>query len=81
MVVLGKIYKEKVSGFEGVATGKTEYLWGCVRILVTAEKLDKEGNVKELWFDEPQLELVGKKIVKRAATTSTGGPRRSSPCR
>ena len=30
MVKLGEVYKDKVSGFEGTATCRTEYLNGCI---------------------------------------------------
>ncbi len=58
-ITLGKKYKDKVHGFEGVATAKTEYLNGCNRVLL--EKMSGD-DIKEIWFDSPQIEgIVDKK--------------------
>lgn len=62
-VVLGKTYRDKVTGFEGIATHKTQFLYACERVCLQAQA--KEGEIKEGVFDEPQLELVAKgKVVK-----------------
>lgn len=56
-VTLGKKYRDDVSGFEGVATARYEFLNGCVRYQLTAES--KEGKAPdELVFDEEQLTVV-----------------------
>lgn len=34
MIKLGDKVKDKISGFEGLATARSEFLYGCVRILV-----------------------------------------------
>jgi hypothetical protein len=56
---LGDRVRHRVNGFEGIATGITEYLQQCRQILVTPEKLDKDGKVLDShWYDEPWLDLV-----------------------
>lgn len=53
-IMLGKKYRDNVHGFEGIATAKVEYLHGCSRVLL--ERLNENQELKELWFDEPQIE-------------------------
>lgn len=56
MIKLGDKVKDPITGFEGTATAKTEWLYGCSRIAVQAQ-IDKDGKVPGLeWFDELQLE-------------------------
>ncbi len=54
-VELGKKYKDKITGCSGVATARTVYMTGCVRILLETGKKDKEENFLEYWFDESRL--------------------------
>jgi hypothetical protein len=51
MVKLGEMYEDSVTGFKGVATGRTTYLYGCVR--VGLEGKDKPTEI--IWFDEQRL--------------------------
>ena len=75
---LGDQVKDKVSGFKGVAIAKTEYLNGCFRIGVQP-KVDKDGKSCDAeWFDEPQLEIIGKKKVKEGSK-KVGGPKSIKP--
>jgi hypothetical protein len=66
---LGKKYRDTISGYVGVATSITEYLYGCRRIGLNALV---EGEPKEFLFDEPGLELV--ESEQRPAQQDTGGP-------
>jgi len=70
-VKLGNTYKDSISGFIGVATARTTYLYGCVRILITPIALKKDGDLlPNYWFDEAQLVAVrqSKKINKKKNT-------------
>ena len=68
-VKLGKKYRDTITGYEGTATGRAEYLNGCISVL-----LEGEGETKQRWVDEPRLEGV----VSRA---KAGGPREAPPSR
>jgi hypothetical protein len=77
-VTLGEKYRDTISGFEGVAVGRYEYLYGCIRIGL--EGLDKDGAPVERVFDEQRLEVVEtKKPVETAA--KAGGPQTSPTVR
>lgn len=69
---LGDKMKDKVSGFEGVAIAKTEWLYGCVRV-VLQPMADKDGKLPDTQaFDIDQLESQGSKIER--TPSATGGP-------
>lgn len=80
MVNLGDKVKDQVTGFTGIVIAKTIWLYGCDRVSVQPQDLDKDGKVKESQtFDEKQLILVKAGVVKTEAkiesTKRTGGPR------
>ena len=52
VVDLGKRYRDKINGFEGVATAHARYLTGCDRVLLEAVQ---NGDLKEYWFDVTRL--------------------------
>ncbi len=82
MVELGGTVKDKISKFEGVATGRLEYLFGCVRWQVTPRTLKKDGEPTEAqWFDEEQLvPIKSKKKIERGELPAAG-PRCDPPGR
>jgi hypothetical protein len=52
---LGNTYRDRITGFSGVATGWTTYISGCSQVLL-APPVDKEGKLVEAqWFDEQRL--------------------------
>lgn len=46
MKELGRKYKDKITGFEGVATGYVRYLTGCNQVLL-APAVDSTGALRE----------------------------------
>jgi len=60
MVKLGSMVRDRITGFEGVATGRAEYLHGCPTVLVESPQLEK-GEIKKQWIDEPRLEVIEEK--------------------
>lgn len=77
---LGSSVRCQITGFKGIVRARAQYLTGCNRYAVQPKGLTPEGKMYEWeWFDEPQIELDGKKIITlRAAEkkneTVTGGP-------
>lgn len=78
-MILGDRVKDRISGFDGIYTGRTVYLNECIRCQITSQKL-KDGDVKSEWFDEDDLIKIGSGINKQIRIT-TGGPRYHSPQR
>lgn len=73
MVKVGDKVKDKITGFTGIAIAKTEWLYGCMRVVVQSEKIGKDDKLVDFTFDEPQLEVIKPKKVKKE-NNDTGGP-------
>lgn len=62
-IVLGKEYKDEISGFTGIAVTKTEWINGCVRVTLSP-KLDKDGKFQDsVCLDAEQLVETGHAIA------------------
>ena len=72
MVKLGDRVKDTVSGFSGIAVAKTTYLQGCDRIAVQAITKKNKEPISWQHFDEPQLKVVKRGVVKQGSRV-TGG--------
>ncbi len=69
---LGDKVRDSISGFEGIAIAKSEYLHGCVSWQVEPTKLKDDGStLKAEWFDEQRLTNISK--------AKAGGPQDRPP--
>jgi len=66
MVQLGTKVRDNITGFEGIAVSRTEYLFGCVRVCVEPQALHDGKPIDSQFFDEQRLEAI--------ATAVSGGP-------
>lgn len=66
MIKLGQTVTDSITGFTGIATSRTEYLYGCVRIGVQPKELNDGKPVQEEYFDEQRL--------TSRSTVPVGGP-------
>jgi len=79
-IKLGDLVEDKVTGYKGIATSKTEFLNGCFQIEVTP-KLDKTKPLKAediggMGIDIQQLKRVGNGLntpTKKVIKSDTGG--------
>ncbi len=79
MVKLGDEVKDPITGIKGIAMCRHSYLQGCDRITIQ-RKVRTDGSMPdELSFDEPQLIVVKKAVVKGNGDTTRGGPERHMP--
>lgn len=63
MFELGKKYKDKITGFEGIATGFVQYISGCNQALL-APKVGDDGGLRDSqWFDVQRLAEQDSEIV------------------
>ena len=58
MAEIGATYRDKITGFAGVATGRCEYISGCTQVLLAPKAKDNKFE-EEQWFDEQRLERQG----------------------
>ena len=81
MIELGQKVKDKVTGFNGIAVARIEYLNGCKQILVMPKMATpKKGETQEhptgTYVDIEQLIVVrGKKIALADRDEPSGGVR------
>lgn len=55
-IKLGTTVRDVITGFEGVVTGRAEYLTGCAQVQVVPRVLDKDGKRRDSeWFDEQRV--------------------------
>ena len=54
---LGSMVKDKLTDFEGMVIGRTEYLTGQSQLCFS---LEVEGGIIYKWFDEERFELIKK---------------------
>jgi len=57
MVKLGATVKDQMTGFEGVVSGRVEYLVGCAQLLVQPYVDEKGAWVESRWLDEPRCKV------------------------
>lgn len=84
-ITLGQKARDVVTGFEGIVTGRADYLTGCSQF-VLAPRVAKDGTFKEgHWFDESRLEVTDRMVITlrfdedTPAPVDTGGPQPDAP--
>jgi hypothetical protein len=80
---LGKLGKDKVTGFEGVITAYGKHLYGCDSYYLTAKvkenKRDDSGNG---WYDVGRIEIIGEGVkASDVQSEKPGGDSLKSPDR
>lgn len=76
-IALGSRVRDSYTGFSGIATGKTNWLYGCSRILIEPTELHDGKPIEAVWFDEQRVELVEEEPPKVSEHSSaiSGGPK------
>ena len=77
---LGQNARDKITGFEGIITGRAEYLTGCTQFALAPKALP-DGSIRATeWFDEGRVEVMGTAITSAdVAGPKNGGPQRDAP--
>lgn len=80
-ITLGHKYRDRITGWTGVAVSDHNYLYGCKRVTLTA--CTKDGEPTECTFDAPQLEHVDGPVIEPDLVhmAKTGGDRPTPPRR
>lgn len=78
-IPLGSRIRDKVTGLEGITTGRCEYPNGCVQYLIRP-KIKDDGTVQDgHWIDDQQIEYIDAGITEEVTPARTGGPSDSPP--
>lgn len=77
-IKLGDKIRDRVTGFTGIATAKTEYLNGCTQFDISGKSDEKTGEARVLSVDDQQVERLDAGLNKKEPVkkTRTGGPSR-----
>ncbi len=84
LIQLGDRVRDKVSGIEGIAAGRTLWLNGCERWTLSPNAGEDGKLSDDICVDVQQLELVesdplGFRLNEGEAADPTGGPTSSTP--
>jgi hypothetical protein len=71
-IELGSKVKDKVTGFTGIVVARSEWLYGCRRYTVQADKLSDGKPGDGQGFDEDALQVL--KAAEPHKVKDTGGP-------
>jgi hypothetical protein len=76
MAHLGDKVKDRLTPLEGIVIGRTEYLYGCVHVLVNPGVLKDGVPADSTWIDEDRVEVVQAGAQRRpvSADERHGGP-------
>ena len=70
---MGRMGKDKVTGFVGTVTGRSEYINGCVHLMLEAKA---KPGMKPIhaWFDEDRCVTLTSPKRRKAVKKSSGRP-------
>lgn len=72
---LGVEAKDVITGFSGVIISWLQWIHGCNVYGLKPRELKDGKPIETMQFDEPQLELIAKDVIK--PSRKTGGPERT----
>lgn len=82
MIQLGDRARDRISGFEGIVIGISQWLHGCRRISLQPEDLRDGKPMEHHTFDEPQVMLLAERAYEaQDPLRKTGGPSPDIPRR
>ncbi len=70
---LGDKAKDRVSGFSGIITGESKYLYGCEYFEITSPKRHDEKPIEGQWFDTQRCVAVTKRAPRSGGIIRYGG--------
>ena len=76
MISLGSKVRDSITGFTGIATSRTEYLYGCVHVGISPQELKDGKPIEVQWFDEQRVVVLEAKppAVSPDSSAVSGGP-------
>lgn len=77
LIALGSKVRDRISGLVGTVTGRAEYLFGCVQVLVSPAEVKDGAPVLGSWLDEGRVEAVVTEAPMprpESAAVRAGGP-------
>jgi len=69
---LGDELLDTITGFQGICTARHQWIHNCNTYSLQHQKLKDGKPIERETFDEPQLKIVKKEVIK--SKRNTGGP-------
>lgn len=70
---LGKMGKDKITGFAGILMSRVEFLTGCNRYCIQPTELKDGKPIDGIYFDEAQIQIVSEGILAKDITGEKKG--------
>ena len=70
---LGDEVRDRITKYEGVIIGRTQWLTNCNTYLVKSRSLRDGKPMDSVSFDEPSIDLIAKEVLPEVKQ-KTGGP-------
>lgn len=70
----GDVLRDKITGFEGTVTARTDFYNGCIQYYLEAKSVDGK-KPETTWVDEQQAEVVSSEARHEAQARTGGGHR------
>lgn len=70
---LGKMAKDKITGFTGILTVRCEFLTGCNRYCIQPTELKDGKPIDTMYFDEGCIEVIGEGISAKEVQVEERG--------
>ena len=78
-VTLGNKVRDIVTGFEGIAISRIEYLNGCIQYGVKP-KVNKDGKHLDVeYIDQEQIEVISKGVTAKVTKLTSDTPGGDQP--
>lgn len=74
---LGDEVEDIITGYSGIIVSRSQWLHNCNTYGVRSRKLKDDKPIETHWFDEPQLQVLSKKVIEEKR--DTGGPCQAVP--
>lgn len=83
MIELGQKAEDKITGFYGTITGRSQFLTGCDQYCLAPPITPGANEIKQSeWFDEGRIKILGPGVTAaEVAGPVPGGPQRDMPTR
>lgn len=78
-VEFGKVYRDRITGFEGTCTGYTSYISGCDQVLLQPQFNPEKPELCGRWYDDDRL--IDVEAEQRVARESDRGSDVPAPIR
>lgn len=76
---LGDRVKDIITGFEGIVTGKCQYITGCDQVLVQPRVKDDGSKAEGGWFDSDRCTVINAGAIDPLTVRSVERPGSDDP--